>query len=227
MLVPHAAGSVGFTAVNQSILDMLPAAKPKHAPPGHHRRPAAPEHGSSSTRPSVKRRSHGRATSEDWRWKRAYGSCWTPWRHFPSPGVSGWPVVARWSRSSPPYPGLAPDRLEFLGNLEGADLYAALCSCDATLVPLEAITEGGVGVFPFKVLEYLVADTHIISTPLPPVGELDLTFVQRWDGELSGLIDALDGAETAYREERTRRSEAARLARSQLASTAPPGCSWS
>jgi glycosyltransferase involved in cell wall biosynthesis len=205
----------GFTAVNQSILDMLPTGKPKYLLPGiiddrllqttDGRHPPFAESdartvgyfGGLAAEKGVRVLLEAvDSLPESWR-LRVAGS---------GPLESEFAALSR----------ARPDRLEFLGYLEGADLYAALCSCDATLVPLEAITEGGVGVFPFKVLEYLVADTHIISTPLPPVGNLDLTFVQRWDGGISGLMDALQGAEAAYRDEASRRSEAARLAQSEF-----------
>jgi glycosyltransferase involved in cell wall biosynthesis len=207
--------AAGFTAVNQSILDRLPPGKPRRLLPGiiDDRLLQA----AADRRPPFARREartvgyFGGLTAEKGvrvllealeslpeRWRlRVAGS---------GPMDSEFDALSR----------ARPDRLEFLGNLEGSELYAALCSCDATVVPLEAITEGGVGVFPFKVLEYLIADTHIISTPLPGVGKLDLTFTQRWDGEVSGLINALQGAEAAYSDEYTRRLGAATLARSHF-----------
>ena len=211
---PMLRGASGFTAVNQSIFEVLPRDKPKRLLPGiiddrllqiadRRRAPfadrtrtvgyfggLASEKGVSVLLGAVD------SLPEPWCLKVA-GS---------GPLESDFEALSR----------ARPDRLEFLGNLAGPDLFVALCSCDATLVPREAITEGGIGVFPFKVLEYLVAETHIISTPLPPVGALDLTFAQRWDGGIPDLIQALQGAEAAYRDEHNRRFDAVRLARSEF-----------
>jgi len=80
-------------------------------------------------------------------------------------------------------------------------LFEALCSCDATVVPREQLTGDRSGVFPFKVLEYLVARTHIISTPLPSLEEVDLGFIERWDGSADGLRSELRRAQSSYQEE--------------------------
>jgi glycosyltransferase involved in cell wall biosynthesis len=105
-----------------------------------------------------------------------------------------------------------PERVEFLGNLGGDALYDALCSCDATVVPPEMLRGDGQGVFPFKVLEYLVAGTHIVSTPLPSVGKIDLQFTHRWDGTVPGLMRELEHAAVSYEQEREVRTNAVQQA---------------
>jgi len=204
----------GFTAVNEPILSMLPAAKPKRLLPGiiadaliH----TSDRRSSPFSAPTRSLGYFGALSREkgvdvlldaasslpgDWR-LRVAGS---------GPLASEFERLAR----------AGPERVEFLGNLADDALYDALCSCDATVVPLERITGDGAGVFPFKVLEYLVAGTHIISTPLPSIGAVDLDFVERWDGSARGLLEELDRAETVYREERTLRDAAAGAARSRF-----------
>jgi glycosyltransferase involved in cell wall biosynthesis len=101
-----------------------------------------------------------------------------------------------------------PERVEFLGNLSGDALYDALCSCDATAVPPEQLRGDGRGVFPFKVLEYLVAGTHIVASRLPDVGEIDLRFTHRWDGSVPDLVRELEHAAANYALEREARTKA-------------------
>lgn len=203
-----------FTAVNESILSMLPAEKPKHLLPGiiddrliHASERRVPPFSTGtrslgyfgwlSTEKGVDVLLEA-ATSlpEGWRLK-VTGS---------GPLHSDFADLAR----------SMPDRVEFLGNLGVDALYDALCSCDATAVPYEQITGNRCGVFPFKVLEYLVAGTHIISTPLPSIGDVDLGFIGRWDGSVEGLGSELRRAESCYREEQELRSAATAAARSRF-----------
>lgn len=203
-----------FTAVNESILSMLPADKPKRLLPGiiddglTHASNLRSRPFSRATRSlgyfGALTREKGvgvllevaNSLPGAWRLKVA-GS---------GPLKSEFEALARTN----------PDRLEFLGNLSGNALYDALCSCDATAVPLEKITGDRAGVFPFKVLEYLVADTHIISTALPSIGDVDLDFIERWDGSVEGLVSGLNRAESEYREEQGVREAAASSARSHF-----------
>ena len=211
---PMIRAASAFTAVNESILATLPAAKPKRLLPGIIA--DALTHASERRSPpfSVSPRTLGyfgalscekgvdvlfdvaSSLRGDW-CLRVAGS-----------GPLGG-EFARLARER-------PKRVKFLGNLGDQPLYDALCSCDATVVPRERITGDGAGVFPFKVLEYLVAGTHIISTPLPSIGEVHLDFVERWDGSAGGLLDELDRAESLYREEHALRGAAASVARSRF-----------
>jgi len=203
-----------FTAVNQSILSMLPAAKPKRLLPGiiDDGLMRASELRSPPFSSATRSLGYFGALSEE----KGVGvllevanSLPDAWRlrvTGTGPLKSEFEALAR----------ARPDRVEFLGNLSVDALYDALCSCDATAVPLERITGTGAGVFPFKVLEYLVARTHIISTPLPSIGEVDLGFIGRWDGSATGLVLELHRAEVAYREEQSLREAAASVARTRF-----------
>jgi len=124
----------------------------------------------------------------------------------------GWELVVCGSGPMAPRFGQAaraqPERLRFLGTVPLETLHLEMCGCDATLVPAERISGAPMAVFPFKVLEYLSAGTHVVSPPLPLLAGLDLEFVQRWDGGVETLVQALNGAERAYREEAPHRLRA-------------------
>ncbi len=105
-----------------------------------------------------------------------------------------------------------PDRLTFLGRISEAQLYEVMCTCDCTVIPLERISGGGKGVFPFKTLEFIVAGTHVIASPLPALPDLDLSFIQRWDGSsVDWLLAELSRAEVRFACERSVRKEAITL----------------
>ena len=203
-----------FTAVNQSILSMLPAAKPKRLLPGiiDDGLMRASELRSPPFSSATRSLGYFGALSEE----KGVGVLLEVANSLPD----AWRLrVAGSGPLKSEFEALArakPDRVEFLGNLSGEALYEALCSCDATAVPLERITGSGAGVFPFKVLEYLVARTHIISTSLPSIGEVDLGFIGRWDGSATGLVSALQRAEVAYRDEQSLREAAANVARARF-----------
>lgn len=198
--------AAAFTAVNEPILNQLPMGKPRYLLPG-----------------IVDERLVTRGQTR-----------LTPFQTFPrtlgyfggltqQKGVrvlcdliprmpAGWRLLV--TGSGPLAPRLVslseryPERLTFLGSVSESDLYEAMCQTDCALVPLEGIDGSGEGVFPFKVMEYLVAGTHVIAPRLPKVGDLDLGFLERWDGTVDSLIVELSGAEQAYREEQSRREEA-------------------
>ena len=204
---PMLRAASGFTAVNQSILAMLPSDRPRRLLPGviddrlleeaaHRLEPF-----SSGALHTLGYFGHLSA-------QKGVSVLLDVAESLPA----GWRLQVSGSGPlRPDFQALArrlPERVEFLGTVSDEMLFQALCSCDATVVPLEQITEGGKGVFPFKVLEYIAAGTHVISTPLPAVGELDLTFTQRWDGSAAGLLSALNHAELAYGHERPQREAA-------------------
>ena len=103
---------------------------------------------------------------------------------------------------------LYPDRFIFYGNVLKTEMIQIMCECDCVVIPKEQITGDGKGVFPFKALEYLVSGSHIISTTLAQQGNLNLSFFQRWDGSLDGLIYNLLCAESDYNVECTLRNSA-------------------
>jgi glycosyltransferase involved in cell wall biosynthesis len=113
-----------------------------------------------------------------------------------------------------------PDRLTFLGRVSETQLYTAMCACDCTVIPLEQICEGGNGVFPFKVFEFLVARTHVIAPRLPALANLDLSFVQRWDGiSAESLLAKLEAAEIDYEHDKLPRDKAVSFILSQYSIT--------
>jgi glycosyltransferase involved in cell wall biosynthesis len=105
-----------------------------------------------------------------------------------------------------------PEQMTFLGRVSETQLYETMCRCDCTVIPREQITDSGVGVFPFKTLEYLVSDTHLIATRLPALQDLDLSFIQRWDGNSAdSLLVELVQAESAYKQEQSVRRDAVNM----------------
>lgn len=92
-----------------------------------------------------------------------------------------------------------PDRLTFLGSVPSSEMYQAMCSCDCTFVPREHVSNEGNSVFPFKVFEYLVAGTQIIASNLPKFRTIDLSFIDFWDGESTSLPASLERAERTFR----------------------------
>ena len=88
------------------------------------------------------------------------------------------------------------------------ELYKAMCRCDCTVIPLEQITDRGIGVFPFKALEFIVAGTHVIAPQLSPLQDLDLSYIQRWDGSgVESLLFHLSRAETEFSREQVVREQ--------------------
>ncbi len=97
---------------------------------------------------------------------------------------------------------LYPAQMTFLGRLTEMDLYNTMCRCDCTVIPLEQIVGHDTGVFPFKTFEFIVAGTHVIASHLSTLSDLDLSYVQRWDGENVGsLLEHLSTAETEFKQE--------------------------
>jgi glycosyltransferase involved in cell wall biosynthesis len=80
----------------------------------------------------------------------------------------------------------SPDRIEFAGRLTPEESAMRMCQCDALVIPRENITWAGKGVYPFKTFEYIASGAHIISAPLPQVAGCDTSFFQRWDGVTAG-----------------------------------------
>ena len=104
--------------------------------------------------------------------------------------------------------GQYPERVTFAGTVAPEQMYKMMCSCDCTVIPRELITGGGQGVFPFKTLEYIVAGTHVIAAPLSGQLDLDLSYIQRWDGSLGGLERSLVRSEEDYAREQPQRMAA-------------------
>ena len=104
---------------------------------------------------------------------------------------------------------LRPDKVKFLGSLPKAELYRAMRSVDATVIPPEKLRGNSAGVFPFKMCEYLVAGSHVISAHPATGGGVDLSFVRRWDGSTKGLLEQLGRAKDSYESEGIMRRRAA------------------
>lgn len=101
-----------------------------------------------------------------------------------------------------------PARLSFLGRVGEARLYQAMCACDCTVIPMEQISDEGQGVFPFKTLEFIAAGTHVIASPLATLGDLNLSFIQRWDGKsVDRLLAELACAESKFIQEQAIRQD--------------------
>jgi glycosyltransferase involved in cell wall biosynthesis len=196
----------GFTAVNYSILAQLPADRPRHLLPGiiddRLTDLVASRQDPFTCRPHVLGYFGGLSQ------EKGVDVLLNAVPHLPDDwrlqvGGTG-PLAHDLQKMARADPG----RVTFLGNLTGDALYDALCSCDATVVPPEQLGGDGLGVFPFKVLEYLVADTHIITTPLPDIGAVDLRFTYRWDGTVTGLVRELEKAAASFELEREARTNA-------------------
>lgn len=195
-----------FLAVNKYILDKLPYGKQKTLLPGiiH---PKLVEQSSLRSRPFTNQQNifgyFGALTPE-----KGVGVLLdlvpqlpTNWKLV----VTGTgPLSADFEQLSQKY----PDRFHFLGSVSVSRLYEAMCLCDCVVIPQEQITGSGMGVFPFKVFEYLISGAHIISTPLAPQGDMDLTFITGWDGKCNSLIAALMNAETDFKKAYSMRTEA-------------------
>jgi glycosyltransferase involved in cell wall biosynthesis len=102
-----------------------------------------------------------------------------------------------------------PDRCRYLGLLAPPDLYRELTMADAVINTPERLNDAA-GVFPFKILEYLVCGAHVISPPLPELEGHDLKWFQRWSGVADGLPALLARAEDDYQAETVVREDAAR-----------------
>lgn len=90
-----------------------------------------------------------------------------------------------------------PSKCEFLGLLSPEDLYRKLCSVDAVVNTPEQLRCHH-GVFPFKILEYIISRAHLISGPLPKLEGLNLRWCQSWNGSPVGLVERLNNAPTDY-----------------------------
>lgn len=203
----------GFTAVNQHILDLLPAHRPRVLLPGIVdgrllELAAARAEPFTSERHTL---GYFGGLSED----KGVGVLLDALPHLPDSWrmviAGSGPLNGRLARAAVDH----PERLDFRGSLAGDELFEALCACDATVVPPERITSGGLAVFPFKCLEYLLAGTHIISTRLPAIGDIDLAYAQRWDGDAPSLKTHLGEAPERYAQEAPARLSATNVARAR------------
>jgi glycosyltransferase involved in cell wall biosynthesis len=113
-----------------------------------------------------------------------------------------------------------PGRLKFLGCLDTEQLYEALCSCDCCIIPREKVADGGKSVFPFKTLEYAVSGTHIVASGLPEFRSIDLSWIRTWDGSAKSLIGALSTAKKDYETHRVSRIDSIREVKSRYSSNA-------
>jgi len=85
-------------------------------------------------------------------------------------------------------------RMQFFENAPDMKFFELLSECDVAVNPHTSIEAMRQGVFPFKVLEAIAAGRLVISTELPPCG-FDLSKnVITFDGTVSGLLSALQGA---------------------------------
>jgi glycosyltransferase involved in cell wall biosynthesis len=124
-----------------------------------------------------------------------------PWQLVVSGAGS---LASRFARVSVEYPA----QLRFLGRVSRSQLYREMCGCDCLVVPLERVADGGQGVFPFKVFEYLVSGGHVIASSLSNVEDLDLSFTQSWDGDADSLLVALSTAKNRFDENNDLRQRA-------------------
>lgn len=90
-----------------------------------------------------------------------------------------------------------PERCQFLGLLSPKELHDALCSCDAAVNTLERLSLND-GVFPFKIIEYIVAGAQLVTPSLPHVDGLDLGWATPWDGQADSFAAALCKAEADF-----------------------------
>jgi glycosyltransferase involved in cell wall biosynthesis len=97
-----------------------------------------------------------------------------------------------------------PSKLRFLGHVPDPEFLRHLCECDALVIPPEEVSNPGV--FPFKVLEYMISGGHVIAGPLPRFSALDLRFIERWEGSEDGLIARLHSARADFDDEVTLRA---------------------
>lgn len=178
-----------FTAVNEPILNFLPSDRPKYLLPGVLHEVLVQL--SRTRRPpfSRKRKTFGYfgGLSADKGVQVLLDTLHQlpdDWQLIIAGAGSLAPAFAELSRET-------PERVRFLGKLQPLDLIPVLCDCDCTVIPLERISNQGKGVFPFKTFEYLVAGTHVISAPLPTLRDVDLSFIQRWDGKSQNQLLAL------------------------------------
>lgn len=194
---PLLARASGFTAVNEGIRAMLPPGKPAFLLPGivddrlrtHAARRRPPFTGARRTLGYF-----GGLTAD-----KGVGVLLDLAPVLPEP----WDVVVCGSGPLAPLFAAAqaahPERFRFRGTLDVDELYAQMCACDCTLVPPERIEGSGDAVFPFKLLEYLTAGTHIVSPRLKPLQGSVLEFVQRWDGRVESLPGILERAAQDHR----------------------------
>ena len=95
-----------------------------------------------------------------------------------------------------------PDLIEFHGAVAHARVLELMGSCDAIVNPHAPIAEMGNGVFPFKVCEALASGALLITTALPSI-DLDLADrVEPFDGQVAGLVHAMERAPARYRQQR-------------------------
>jgi glycosyltransferase involved in cell wall biosynthesis len=198
-----------FTAVNPAIYDLLPGDRPRLLLPG-------------IIHPLLLRESRSRPPAFQYRQRTLGYFGWLgeekglrplleavpdlpePWKLLIS-GIGPMAGELRHLQS------LSRGKLVYLGNLELAQLYRVLCRCDSTVIPKEHIGDGGRGVFPFKTLEYLVAGTHVMASPLAGLDKLGMEFIARWDGTAAGIPALLNRASQDYQAETHRREKAQRM----------------
>lgn len=194
--------SVGFTAVNGLILDQLPDNKPKYSLPG-----VIDNRLEALSRKRIPPFNHSQrivgyfgalAIEKGIQVLLDLVPCLPPeWRLV----VSGaGPLSSKFESLGQLYPA----QMTFLGRLNEMDLYKTMCQCDCTVIPLEQIVGHDTGVFPFKTFEFIVAGTHVIASRLSTLSDLDLSYVQRWDGEnVRSLLEHLSNAETEFKQEQS------------------------
>lgn len=90
-----------------------------------------------------------------------------------------------------------PATCRYLGLLKPEALYQELAAADVVLNTPEQLNDAG-GVFPFKILEYLVCGGHVISPKLPPLDAQDTSWFQRWSGNAKDLPRLLEESEQTY-----------------------------
>ena len=100
-----------------------------------------------------------------------------------------------------------PLKCTYQGFVSVEQMYATLCSANVVINTPENLINTN-GVFPFKILEYIVSGAHIISTSLPSVGGISLKWFQRWNGDDQQLGRLLQQSENDYFVETSLRSAA-------------------
>ncbi len=94
----------------------------------------------------------------------------------------GGPLIGAIKELSLKYPG----QCKYLGFLSVEELYQEMTKADVLINTPEKLSDQS-GVFPFKICEYLVSGSHVISSKLPSLEGCDIGLIQRWSGVADDL----------------------------------------
>lgn len=88
--------------------------------------------------------------------------------------------------------------IKYHGFISGKPMTDQLHSMDILLNPHADISKMQDGVFPFKMLEYIATGSYVITTPLPQLEGVDLSYLATYHYSDDALIDALINAPRKY-----------------------------